>query len=215
MGKKAGIGIGIGLLTFFLLYQEKQEQEAAVQVALIPGEINVVYYNQADEPWGSNYYDTRETKTQTIASGGCGPTTLAIVYDSLTGEEDTPADMADYAMENGYCAAPNGSYRSLFTTGAEGLGLTSEYAGEDLTEALPYLSEGCLIVSLMGEGIFCDGGHFVVIRAITDDGYIQVADCWNAANNSKNFDFDTIDENLKKDGGNCLWVLSYEAEEEE
>ena len=213
MGKRVGIGIGVGLLLFCLLYQAKQQ--AAVQAALIPGEIDVVYFNQADEAWGSKYYDTRKQKVQTIASGGCGPTSLAIVYDSLTGEEDTPADMADYAMREGYCAAPSGSYRSLFTTGAEGLGLTCQYAGEDLTEALPYLSEGCLIVSLMGEGIFCDGGHFVVIRGVTDDGSILVADCWNADNNSINFDYNTINENLKKDGGNCLWVLSYDADKEE
>ena len=213
MGKRVGIGIGVGLLLFCLLYQAKQQ--AAVQAALIPGEIDVVYFNQADEAWGSKYYDTRKQKVQTIASGGCGPTSLAIVYDSLTGEEDTPADMADYAMREGYCAAPSGSYRSLFTTGAEGLGLTCQYAGEDLTEALPYLSEGCLIVSLMGEGIFCDGGHFVVIRGVTDDGSILVADCWNADNNSINFDYNTINENLKKDGGNCLWVLSYDAAQEE
>ena len=213
MGKRVGIGIGVGLLLFCLLYQAKQQ--AAVQAALIPGEIDVVYFNQADEAWGSKYYDTRKQKVQTIASGGCGPTSLAIVYDSLTGEEDTPADMADYAMREGYCAAPSGSYRSLFTTGAEGLGLTCQYAGEDLTEALPYLSEGCLIVSLMGEGIFCDCGHFVVIRGVTDDGSILVADCWNADNNSINFDYNTINENLKKDGGNCLWVLSYDADKEE
>lgn len=213
MGKRVGIGIGVGLLLFCLLYQAKQQ--AAVQAALIPGEIDVVYFNQADEAWGSKYYDTRKQKVQTIASGGCGPTSLAIVYDSLTGEEDTPADMADYAMREGYCAAPSGSYRSLFTTGAEGLGLTCQYAGEDLTEALPYLSEDCLIVSLMGEGIFCDGGHFVVIRGVTDDGSILVADCWNADNNSINFDYNTINENLKKDGGNCLWVLSYDAAQEE
>lgn len=213
MGKRVGIGIGVGLLLFCLLYQAKQQ--AAVQAALIPGEIDVVYFNQADEAWGSKYYDTRKQKVQTIASGGCGPTSLAIVYDSLTGEEDTPADMADYAMREGYCAAPSGSYRSLFTTGAEGLGLTCQYAGEDLTEALPYLSEGCLIVSLMREGLFCDGGHFVVIRGVTDDGSILVADCWNADNNSINFDYNTINENLKKDGGNCLWVLSYDADKEE
>lgn len=213
MGKKAGIGIGILLFLFLLLYYSKEE--AAKEAALIPGDITVVYFNQADERWGSLYYDTRETKSQTIASGGCGPTSLAIVYDSLTGEEDTPADMADYAMREGYCAAPSGSYRSLFTTGAEGLGLTCQYAGEDLTEALPYLSEGCLIVSLMGEGIFCDGGHFVVIRGVTDDGSILVADCWNENNNRIQFDYNTINENLKKDGGNCLWVLSYDAAQEE
>ncbi len=98
----------------------------------------------------------------------------------------------------------------MFTRGATGLGLTNEYAGEDLSEALKYLEDGDLIVALMGKGIFCDGGHFVVIRGITDEGNILVADCWNKENNSKEFTTVVIEQNLKKDGGGCLWVLGYE-----
>ncbi len=174
---------------------------------LLPGEMPVVYFNQADPAWGSCLYDTRRVKKQTIRSGGCGPTSLAIVYSSLKQEVMTPEDMADFAMEHGYCAAPQGSYRSLFTSGAEQLGLTCFYAGENLETALSYLSEDCLIVSLMGPGIFCDGGHFVVIRGVTEDGKLLLADCWNAANNDKGWEINTIAQNLKTDGGGCLWVL--------
>ncbi len=205
--KRGVIWGGVGLLLFILLFASGAESQPA---DVIHGEIPIVYYNQADSAWGNNYYDTRDEKSQTIASGGCGPTSLAIVYSSLTGEEKNPADMAVYAMQNGYCAAPQGSYRSLFTRGAAGLGLTNEYAGEDLSEALKYLEDGDLIVALMGKGIFCDGGHFVVIRGITDEGNILVADCWNKENNSKEFTISVIEQNLKKDGGGCLWVLGYE-----
>lgn len=207
--KRGVIWGSVGLLLFILLFASGAESQPA---DVIPGEIPIVYYNQADSAWGNNYYDTRDEKSQTIASGGCGPTSLAIVYSSLTGEEKNPADMAVYAMQNGYCAAPQGSYRSLFTRGAAGLGLTNEYAGEDLSEALKYLEDGDLIVALMGKGIFCDGGHFVVIRGITDEGNILVADCWNKENNSKEFTISVIEQNLKKDGGGCLWVLGYEGE---
>lgn len=180
---------------------------------VLPGEIPVVYFNQADPEWANIYYDTRFFKKQTIRSGGCGPTSLAIVYCSLVEADMTPADMASFAMENGYCAAPQGSYRSLFTSGAEQLGLTCYYSGEDLGTALSYLSQDCLIVSLMGPGIFCDGGHFVVIRGITEDGKILVADCWNEANNDIDWDINTIAQNLKKDGNGCLWVLGREVSE--
>lgn len=180
------------------------------EMEVLPGELPVVYFNQADPAWGSQYYDTRRLKKQTIRSGGCGPTSLAIVYSSLTQEVMTPADMADFAMEHGYCAAPQGSYRSLFTTGAEQLGLTCYYSGEDLETALSYLSEDCLVVSLMGPGIFCDGGHFVVIRGVTEDGRVLMADCWNAANNDKEWEINTIAQNLKTDGGGCLWVIGME-----
>lgn len=177
---------------------------------IIPGETEVVYYSQKDPAWASHYYDTRSNKRQTIRSGGCGPTSLAIVYTSLTHEIMTPDDMASYAMENGYCAAPNGSYRSLFTSGAAKLGLTNYYIGKDLQQALEAMTEGRLMVALMGKGIFCDGGHFVVIRGVTEDGKLLMADCWNEKNNDKEWDMDIIAENLKIDSANCLWVLGYE-----
>lgn len=181
---------------------------------ILSGEMDVVYFSQKDNRWAGKYYDTRKNKKQTIRSGGCGPTSLAIVYSSLQEEVMDPAAMADFAMEYGYCAAPQGSYRSLFVSGAEQLGLKCYYAGEDLGKAMEYLSQDCLIVSLMGPGIFCDGGHFVVIRGVTEDGKLLLADCWNGDNNQKEWDINTIAQNLKADGGGCLWVLGIEAEEE-
>lgn len=180
---------------------------------VLPGAMDVVYYSQKDSQWASKYYDTRLIKTQTIRSGGCGPTSLAIVYSSLMEEDLNPAEMADFAMEHGYCAAPQGSYRSLFTTGVELLELKNYYSGEDLETALEYLSQDCLIVALMGSGIFCDSGHFVVIRGVTDEGKILIADCWNADNNDLEWDINTIAQNLKADGGGCLWVIGLEEEE--
>lgn len=185
---------------------------------ILPGEIPVVYFNQTDPNWADYYYDTGAIKEQTISSGGCGPTSLAIVYCSLVEANMTPVETANFAMENGYCAAPQGSYRSLFTTGAEKLGLTCHFAGfssEDLGTALGYLSEDCLIVALMGPGIFCDGGHFIVIRGITADGKILLADCYNAANNDKEWDINVIAQNLKDDGHGCLWVLGVKEESNE
>lgn len=184
------------------------------EMDVLPGEVPVVYFNQADAAWADIIYDTRKNKTQTIRSGGCGPVSMAIVYSSLKQEIKTPADMAEFAMKNGYCAAPQGSYRSLFTRGAEELGLRSCYAGDDLEEALTYLSDGCLVVALMGPGIFCEGGHFIVIRGITEDGKVLIADCWNEKNNEKEFDINVINDNLKQDGHQCLWVIGGKTNEE-
>lgn len=179
---------------------------------ILPGEIDVVYFSQKDPAWANEWYDTRPDKSQTIRSGGCGPTSMAIVYSSLTHNVMDPKEVAQWAMEQGYCAAPNGSYRGLFVSGADRIGLTNYYAGEDLETALSYLSDGCLIVALMGKGIFCDGGHFVVIRGVTEDGKLLLADCWNEKNNSVEWDMNVIAENLKTDGSNCLWVIGYDAE---
>ena len=66
------------------------------EMDVIPGEVPVVYFNQADPAWANILYDTRSKKTQTIRSGGCGPTSLAIVYSSLKEDVKTPADMAEF-----------------------------------------------------------------------------------------------------------------------
>lgn len=178
----------------------------------LPGETEVIYFSQRDEQWSSLRYDQRRMGSQTIYSGGCGPTSLAIVYSSLTGDIKSPAEMAQWAVEEGFCAAPQGSYRSLFSSGAEKLGLTCVYQGRKLEEALPYLSEGCLVVALMGPGIFCDSGHFVVLRGLTEDGHVLMADCWSEKNNTVEWETNIIYENLKMDNGACLWVLAYEEE---
>ncbi len=55
----------------------------------------VIYFNQGEEPWASMPYGS-----STIKSAGCGPTALAIVISTLTGENVTP-QMTEYAMSHG------------------------------------------------------------------------------------------------------------------
>lgn len=180
---------------------------------VLPGLVDVVYYNQADPRWGDCMYGPK----QTIQAGGCGPTTLAMVYTSLTGTEMNPLEMANWAHEHGYSAGTSGSSHTLMSTGAEQLGLTCVYQGKDLNTALSYIAEGDLVISLMrGPGaIYPKGsGHFVLIRGVTEEGKVLVADCAKAANNDKKWEFFEVDDNLKK-SCDCLWVIEYKKPKEE
>ena len=82
------------------------------------GQTPVTYYNQGDIRWGNKLYG----KYDTIKVAGCGPTTLAMVVSSLTGEAVTPNMVADWSVANGYRCEGSGSYHSLIPDGAQHYG---------------------------------------------------------------------------------------------
>ena len=137
------------------------------------GETIVTYYNQLDKRWSEIKYG----KSGTIGEAGCGPTSLAIVVSTLKGKNVTPVEVANWSVKNGYRCEGNGSYHSLIPEGAKHYGLKVEKLGrssrKELTE---HLSSGKLVVVIMAKGHFTDGGHFIVLRGITPNGKVLVAD---------------------------------------
>lgn len=73
----------------------------------------VVYFNQGEEPWRSMTYGT-----STIGAAGCGPTSLAIVISTLTGQNVTPQMTASYAISNGEYVPGVGTSHSFPTNAA-------------------------------------------------------------------------------------------------
>lgn len=132
----------------------------------------VVYFNQLDSRWCNTLYG----RTGTIGEEGCGPTALAIVVSSFTSRYVTPVDVAKWAVSAGQRCEGNGSYQTIIVEGARHYGLKAEGIGRDERKLVEALSEGKLVVALMGKGHFTRGGHFIVLRGITSNGQILVAD---------------------------------------
>lgn len=132
----------------------------------------VVYYNQTDSRWGNKMYG----KTGTIGGSGCGPTALAIAVASLTSSKVTPYDVAKWSVKNGYRCEGNGSYHSLIPGGGAHYGLTVTPIGNNAKKLVQALSDGKLVIAIMTKGHFTNGGHFIVLRGVTADGKILVAD---------------------------------------
>ena len=171
---------------------------------LSSGNYSVVYYNQADEPWGSHPYGS----SGTIRSSGCGPTSMAICISTLTGEEVTPIDVADWAVDNGYRSVGHGSTRTLIPAAAEHWGLECEDLGNDKQKFITALSEGKLVVALMGPGHFTRGGHFIVFTGIDANGQLTVADCGSRDRTSKTWDIDLVLAEAKSpEYGGPLWSI--------
>lgn len=183
---------------------------------IVQGETTVVYYNQGDKPWNSMLYGTLKT----IAQSGCGPTSMAIVISTFTGQDITPQITSNWSYKNGYLVEgySNGrpyamSSHALIPALAKEYGLSCEGVpkGTDTKDKIrKALSEGKLIVAIMGPGHFTSGGHFMVLRGITKDGKILVADCASRSRTDKEWDLSLIVNEARNGAGagGPFWVIS-------
>ena len=172
----------------------------------------LTYFNQLDERWANEMYG----KTDTIGVAGCGPTALAIAISNLTGEDTDPVEVAEWSYENGYVCEGSGSYISLIPNAAEHFGLLVEKLGKSNAEELvEHLEDGKMIIAIMGAGHFTNTGHFIVLRGVTDDGKILVADPVSYNRSTMAWDVSTILKEVKNAGsGGPFWALSLPKPEE-
>lgn len=176
-------------------------------ITFVNAETPVVYYNQTDARWGNKPYG----KTSTIGRAGCGPTALAIAVASLTGNRVTPADTAQWSVENGGLCEGSGSYHSLIPNGGRHYGLTVTSIGRDGKELVEALQEGKLVIAIMSKGHFTSSGHFIVLRGVTEDGKILVADPASVKRSNKEWDLKIITSEASRKVGSAggpFWVMS-------
>ena len=176
-------------------YMEGSGQDYSGVVLGNAGEMQVVYFNQLDERWADAVYGSDR-----IGTHGCGPTSMSIVVSTLTEAYTDPQEMAQWAYEHGYCCPGNGSYHELIPAAAEawGLSVQKNLSAQDVVNAL---SGGRLVVALMAQGHFTSGGHFIVLRGITADGNILVADPASMNRSDQEWELSLILEEARKGAG--------------
>ncbi len=156
-------------------YRGPQDPDPALTVEVTKGEIP--YFTQWDSRWGYIVYGAG-----LMGWTGCGPTALSMVAAGLTGDGTlTPSGIADFAVREGYCEPGNGTAWTLFSDGAEKLGLTAKELPlwEPTVEA--ELSAGRPVICIMGPGRFTEEGHYIVITG-KDSGGFQVLDPFRPSN---------------------------------
>lgn len=142
------------------------------QEFLTGGVVDIVYYNQGEEPWADMPFGP-----DPISGYGCGPTAMAMLVSSLTNETVDPGKMAKWAYEHGYCAPGSGSYLSIVSGTAKAYGLScKEREFSNAEELCLELAAGKIYVALMRKGHFTNCGHFILLRGTTLEGNILVAD---------------------------------------
>ena len=175
-------------------------------ITFTDAETPVVYYNQTDSRWGNKMYG----KSGTIGEAGCGPTALAIAVASLTDQQVTPYDVAQWAVENGYRCEGNGSYHSLIPAGGAHYGLTVTGIGNDSKQLIEALQAGKLVIAIMTKGHFTSSGHFIVLRGVTEDGNILVADPASVKRSNQEWALGIItnEASRRAGSGGPFWVMS-------
>lgn len=174
-------------------------------VVFSDGETQVVYYNQMDERWKDLPYGTDD-----IGHYACGPTSMAIVVSSLTSEAVDPPHMAQWAYENGHWCSKSGSYHSVVSGAAEAWGLSCEPCSRDDPQKLvDALASGQLVVAIMGPGHFTSSGHFIVLRGVTSDGKILVADPYSYTRSDEEWDLDIFLNEASRYAANRspFWII--------
>lgn len=175
---------------------------------LTGGGIEITYYNQTDEDWAEQPYGTDQ-----IGGYGCGPTAMAMAVSSLSDTLVDPAEMAGLCVEQGHWCRKHGSYYTIVSGIAETYGLTcTSLPPEELTEEtlITHLATGDLVVALMTTGHFTNGGHFILLRGVTLDGSILVADPASRERSLTPWDLNLILDELSQTRANGapLWLLS-------
>lgn len=161
----------------------------------------VPLFNQRDYP--NNPYG----KYGSIASHGCGITCVAMVATYMNDEYYSVVDLAN---QFGRYNTVKGSYWTLFSATAKALDINFQEQTTSWKKVVEALENDQVVVSIQGEGLFTNGGHFIVLTGITDDGLITVNDP-NGNNWTKNaelrhgFAYGFTPEQITRNGG-TYWI---------
>ena len=166
---------------------------------------DVVYFSQYDSRWGSLMYG----KTNTIARRRLRPDLACDLRVHADQQHRSPPEVCDWSVKTGHRCEGSGSYHSLIPDGAAHYGVPCRGIGQSKTELVKALQEGKLVIAIMSAGHFTRGGHFIVLRGITDSGKILVADCASYERSQKEWDLSIFLAECNKGAaaGGPFWVL--------
>jgi hypothetical protein len=173
-------------------------------ITFINGDTKVIYYNQLDTRWKDKAYGS-----DNIGGYACGPTSMAIVISTLTGKNYDPVFLSSWAYKNGYWCKDSGSYHSLIPGAAKSFGLNvTDCTVDEPQKIKDSLANGKLVVAIMSKGHFTKSGHYIVLRGITEDGKILVADPASYSRSQQAWDLSIfLDEASKGTNGGPFWII--------
>ncbi len=166
-----------------------------------PDGSNFIYYDQTWDAYASHPYGSK-----TIGGYGCGPTSMAMVVSNLTNTIITPDDMGDWSASHGYFVNGRGTAYGLFPAVSAMYGIDCEtISSSDKQAVVSALKEGKLLLTVVGRGDFTIGRHFLLIRGITEDGKLLLADSGKYENCLTEWDYDRV---VRQISGGQFWVFS-------
>ena len=192
--------------TFVEEYPLKKDAEPEIDLSDLADTSEIPSLLQWDQRWGYHQY-----AGEVMGLSGCGPTALAICVSTLTGNSVDPPAVCDWSVRNGHRCEGNGSYHTLIPEGAKHYGLNVEKLGRSSARELEsHLSSGHLVIAIMAKGHFTSSGHFIVLRGITENGKVLVADPASYRRSEQAWDMSIILNEARGTAaaGGPFWCLS-------
>lgn len=165
----------------------------------------VTYFNQTEEPWASLPYGTSN-----VGAAGCGPTSMAIVISTFTGQNVTPEITKTFAEQNGEYVPNVGTSHSFVKNAATHWGLTCERVGKNRMDYIvESLKDGKLVVEICEAYTITGGssGHFIVLTGVTADGHITIADCASRERTGKLYSVEAIKSYGRDLSEGAFWII--------
>ena len=123
----------------------------------------------------------------------------------MTGNLDrSPAQMAEFCIDNDYYTDDSGTSWSFMLNGARKLGLNAERISIGKDAITEKLKSGGLVICSMKPGDFTTTGHFIVLRGVTEEGKLLINDPNSISRSEKEWEFDTVLKQVK-----AAWAYSY------
>ncbi len=152
------------------------------------GSTSVPYYCQWDSRWADHPYGNGST----LKTGGCSPTSLAMVVSAATGTTVTPADVADWAGSRYWVDGAGTNNSAMYQAAAKKWNLGTVRRSTSISEAVTALRSGHPVISAQGPGYFTRGGHLIVLAGMSGEN-ILVNDPGTPSNSDRTFTQAEID----------------------
>lgn len=121
-----------------------------------------------------SFYPNTRYGDSNLRKSGCGITCVSMVFSYLLDQEIMPDVLAEQYTRY---KVDGGSSWTLFPDSAEDYGITIEAQVFNWDEVVEALKNGHVVIANPSSpSIFTDGGHFIVLFGITEDGKILVRD---------------------------------------
>lgn len=163
-----------------------------------------VSYMQTDPRWKNVDYSAPGEKT-TIGGSGCGPTSAAMLIETITGKKFTPVDACAWSLAHGYKAPRQGTYYAYFKPQFAAFGIKCQQlnsanvygntASAVHDRAFAMLKQGYYLIACMGKGLWTSSGHFVVVW--WEDGKVRINDPASTKTARLNGDLATFRKQVK------------------
>ncbi len=142
-------------------------------IAVPDGGMDIPLYIQGDYKTTVCYLGG---EAKSAASSGCGAACSSMVISYLTGNtSQNPHTLFKWAYDNGYYHG-SGLSHSAVSAMLNLYGVSGEWIGKDEAAIVAALTEGKPIIAHMGPGVFTKGGHYILLRGITEDGHVLIND---------------------------------------